>query len=307
MHIYRTPTGEDLKLDTTSKFNVNLDGNWKHTTPDPARISGLASDDGVSYWNHYDLLGFILSLLKEDLDGAKKDNFFLPLTAVYGRWCAKIGGNGKTEKHPKPPTAEGITAMADKPRGVGAVPTVFQCTWMTAQDGVCFALGSSLAGFEKAGEKWKERLRTYRFDLLYGWNNIHTLTRETKVEGKKKEETWHFNNSPNRSVKGDAGTHFGNCGETYPFLHICRSLDVKAREDVNGLALKNFFLKNEVLEETYSPLEIHKKASEGSSALYLIPPCDNCEYLIQVAKGKKENFVYSPVESPTGSKEVPPS
>ncbi|KAF5696588.1 hypothetical protein FGLOB1_13412 [Fusarium globosum] len=145
-HIYRTITEEwqailkekeklsDEDYDKISKFNVNLNGTWKHTTPDSLRASSFALDGGVFYWNHYDLLGLILSLLKEDLEGATKDNFFLPLTAVYGRWCAKIGGNGKTANHPKPskpPKDGGITAKADKPKGVGAVPTVFQYNFLS--------------------------------------------------------------------------------------------------------------------------------------------------------------------------------
>lgn len=326
-HIYRTITEEwqpifkqkgkvpDEVYDKISKFDVNLNGTWKHTTPDSLRASSFALDGGVFYWNHYDLLGLILSLLKEDLEGATKDNFFLPLTAVYGRWCAKIGGNGKTANHPKPskpPKDGGITAKADKPKGVGAVPTVFQCTWMRDTKGVYFALGCSLAGYDwnaktQVGAKWKERLRTSRFDLLHDWNHIHTLTRKYTYKGEEKEDAWHFNNSPNRSKNIDkAGTHFGNCGETYPFLHIFRSLNKDSRKDVNGLALQSYFLQNEVLQKEYSPLEIHKKSYSGPGCLYLIPPCDNCEYLIQVADGEREHFVYSPVENSTGSKDVPP-
>ncbi|KAL9561696.1 hypothetical protein ACKAV7_014252 [Fusarium commune] len=291
-HIYRTLTGEPL--DTSSKFNVNLNSTWKHTTPEPARIPSLTSKDGVSYWNHYDLLGFILSLLQTDLDGATKDNFFLPLTAVYGRWCAKIGGDRKTPKPPKPPKDPAITAMADEQKGVGAVPTVFQCTWVADKGGVYFALGSSIAGYDWGNKtqvgKWQESLQRTRFDLLHGWNDIHTQLIEGKV--------WDFENSPNRTKKGKAGTHYGNCGETYPFLHIFHSWTIAIRENVNGLALKSFFLADTVLTDKYSPKEMHKEDPQRpGKALYIIPPCDNCESLVQVAKGTPDNFVYPPIPS----------
>ncbi|KAM5519636.1 hypothetical protein FOXYSP1_18060, partial [Fusarium oxysporum f. sp. phaseoli] len=116
----------------------------KNKKPDKA----LTSKDGVSYWNQYDVLGFILSLLKNYLGGATKDNFFLPLTAVYGRWCAKIGGDRKTPRPLNPPKDPGITAMADEQKGVGAVPTILQCTWVADKGGVYFALGSSIAGYD---------------------------------------------------------------------------------------------------------------------------------------------------------------
>jgi len=130
------------------KFNVNFISTWKHTTPNPAKITSLTSKDGVSYWNQYDVLGFILSLLKNYLGGTTKDNFFLPLTAVYGRWCAKIGGDRKTPRPLNPPKDPGITAMADEQKGVGAVPTILQCTWVADKGGVYFALGSSIAGYD---------------------------------------------------------------------------------------------------------------------------------------------------------------
>jgi hypothetical protein len=154
------------------------------------------------YWSHYDLLGLILSLLQTELEGADKDRFFLPLTAAYGRWCAEIGGNrGTTE----PPLGT---------IGVGAVPAVFQYTWVKdKEDKIYFASGSSLAEFDWNAEgqvgKWKIRLRHTRFDLLTGWNDID-----------KVEEKWDFQWSPLLEEKPKAGTHFGNCGETYPFLHM---------------------------------------------------------------------------------------
>ncbi|QGI71155.1 hypothetical protein CEK26_003492 [Fusarium fujikuroi] len=227
-HIYRTITKEwedkAVPNDQKSKFNVNLNSAWEHTSPDPARLPILGASDGVFYWNHYDLLGFILSLLKTDLEGAKKDNFFLPLTAVYGRWCAKIGGDRKTPDPPKSPKDTVFTGMADEQIGVGPVPTVFQCTWIKDKGVVYFALGSSIAGHNVNWSNksevgvWKEKLQRTRFDLLYNWNDIHT----ERIDGKE----WDFENSPTLNKSKRTGTHFGNCGETYPFLHILRLADL---------------------------------------------------------------------------------
>lgn len=194
-HIYRMPTSDKPPK---SRFNVNLDGNWMHRNP--VSIPGLKTPLArPSYWNHYDILGLILSLLQSELDGADKDRFFLPLTAVYGRWCAEIGGKREATK---------------PPIGCGAAPAVFQCTWVKDEnDRISFALGSSLAGYDWNNEcqvgDWKTRLRETRFDLLNGWNDID-----------KVEEKWAFQWSPLLEEKPEVGTHFGNCGETYPFLHI---------------------------------------------------------------------------------------
>lgn len=197
-HIYRKPTGEPFPIE--SKFVVNLDANWIHTTPRSPDLDTTRAR--VSYWNHYDLLGFILSLLEPKLQNAKKDNFFLPLTAVYGRWCAKIGGDRKA---PKPPKPKSVAAMVAEPPGVGAVPAVFQCTWVVGKKGsIYFALGSSIAGYNWSNEnevgKWRTKLRQTRFDLLHGWNNIDTLG----CDG----EEWDFNNSPTLKKNSRGGTHF---------------------------------------------------------------------------------------------------
>lgn len=198
-YIYRIPTRDPRPI--FSKFDVNLNGTWQHTNP--VDIPGLQTPlASPFYWSHYDLLGLILSLLQTELEGADKDRFFLPLTAAYGRWCAEIGGNrGTTE----PPLGT---------IGVGAVPAVFQYTWVKdKEDKIYFASGSSLAEFDWNAEgqvgKWKIRLRHTRFDLLTGWNDID-----------KVEEKWDFQWSPLLEEKPKAGTHFGNCGETYPFLHM---------------------------------------------------------------------------------------
>src|SRR5207247_11316788 len=90
--------------------------------------------------------------------------------------------------------------------GVGALPTVFQCTWRAVPGRRDFFFGAVLAGYEcSATGTWITVLRRARFDLV----------REA-AEGRG----FNFDTSPRRDKDGDGGTRFGNCGETYPFLNI---------------------------------------------------------------------------------------
>ncbi|CZR45166.1 uncharacterized protein FPRO_15659 [Fusarium proliferatum ET1] len=277
-HIFRMPTRDPRPI--FSKFDVNPNDDWTHTNTMsiPGSETTLASP---RYWNHYDLLGLILSVLQPELDGADKDRFFLPLTAVYGRWCAQIGGNRAT------------TEEKDKgKRGVGAVPAVFQCTWIKGkEDKVYFALGSSLAGFDWNNEeqvgKWKIRLRHTRFDLLKGWNYID-----------KAGEKWDYWWSPTLEENAIAGTHFGNCGETYPFLHVFDSWTKNSRGKAHGLALSSKFLGDNVLKLNYSPKAMHQPADDDeTSCKFIIPPCKNCRYLLQKADAVDAQFIYPPIQS----------
>jgi hypothetical protein len=65
--------------------------------------------NGRDYWSPYDLLGLFLSSIGPAPDGATKRNFYLPMTAAYGRWCRQIAGS-----YPR--------------NGVCDHPYMFQCT-----------------------------------------------------------------------------------------------------------------------------------------------------------------------------------
>jgi hypothetical protein len=70
------------------------------------------------------------------------------------------------------------------------------------------------------------------------------------------------------------------------------------RGNVSGLALFSYFLGGLVLKDKYSPKDIHKEdPQKPGKALYIIPPCDNCKYLVDVAKGTHDNFLYPPIKS----------
>jgi hypothetical protein len=142
------------------------------------------------YWSAYDLLGLFLSFIGPAPNGATKRNFYLPITAVYGRWCRQIAGN-------------------DLGEGVGDLPYMFQCTWcIRSGQPTRFSLGSSLAGYCWESDltgTWETVLRRARFDLVDGVP--------------LRQDNYDFDNSPIIQWYG-YGTRFGNCAETYPFLDL---------------------------------------------------------------------------------------
>ncbi|KAM5519637.1 hypothetical protein FOXYSP1_18061 [Fusarium oxysporum f. sp. phaseoli] len=174
-HIYRKPAG-DTKREADSirdpdenpdedpdkpwsKFEVNLDAAWSHNYP-------LGTyNEMLPYWCHYDLLGLFLPLMGPALPNSARFNFFLPLTAVYARWCFTIGGCRDINKlHDAQ-----VMAFIGK-TGHGPPPAIFQCTWGPGQKSkVDFSLGASMGGQNFAPKQlgdWKTRVQRSQFDLL---------------------------------------------------------------------------------------------------------------------------------------------
>jgi hypothetical protein len=171
------------------------------------------------YWNQYDLLGLFFSKMgpapgspgtpgtSKSLDPpvADQSKFYLPLTAVYAKFCFWIGGNQLPRKK------KDGGGKPEKGEGTGDPPACFQCTWneKTGQ----FFLGASLAGYRSNEEKidygaWEDVVRGKRwhlFDNFYGFPG----TWGPFEEGRSPMKKW--------TTKT---TLFGNCGETYPFLEM---------------------------------------------------------------------------------------
>jgi hypothetical protein len=150
--------------------------------------------NGHDYWSPYDLLGLFLSFMGPAPDGATKRNFYLPMTAVYGRWCRQIAGS-----HPR--------------NGVCDIPYMFQCTWCIPSSDPSqptrFFLGSSLAGCDWTPEltgTWETVLKHARFDLV--------------DRDPLQQAGYDFDNSPMIEEFGTNSARFGNCAETYPFLNL---------------------------------------------------------------------------------------
>jgi hypothetical protein len=164
----------------------------------PATVSkftvGRHLHNGHDYWSPYDLLGLFLSLMGPAPNGATKRNFYLPMTAVYGRWCRQIAGNAPRN-------------------GICDRPYMFQCTWSIPFDHsgrpTRFFLGSSLAGYD------------WRPHLTGTWKTVLRRARFALVDGHRLRQAGHdFDNSPMIERRGESGTKFGNCAETYPFMNL---------------------------------------------------------------------------------------
>lgn len=158
------------------------------------------------YWNQYDLLGLFFSKMGPAPEGgsvATQQNFYLPLTAVYAKFCLWIGG-----KQAPSMVNDTDPKKNRKGQGIGAPPQCFQCTWV--EDTGKFFLGAALAGFDfNSCGAWEPELRGKRY---------HHLDNFFQFPG-----TWgqfEDRRSPVIEYELNGKTQFGNCGETYPFLEI---------------------------------------------------------------------------------------
>lgn len=153
----------------------------------------------VGYWSPYDLLGYFLSQLGPAPAHANRNNYFLPLTAVYARWSSKIAGRYSG--------------------GAGDWPFMFQCTWYreSGYDEAHFGLGASLAGSgwdsSRVGEDWRTRVGFSRFLLL---------SIDTPAIVNLERSDWDNNTAPEQTRPGGSQTRWANCAETYPFTEQMR-------------------------------------------------------------------------------------
>jgi hypothetical protein len=201
LRTYSLPNGADFQdhnVDPDQHIYRALNPGWVPPPPAPT-ISKFSVRQHLhqnrGYWSPYDLLGLFLSMMGPAPAAATKRNFYLPLTAVYGRWCRLIASH------------------AVDPNGVGNPPYCFQCTWRE-EDGrlSVYSLGASLEGWSydpvETGT-WKTVVQRARFDLI--WN----------LPGNPLQSaSYTFDTSPVISRNGANGTKFGNCSETYPYLNL---------------------------------------------------------------------------------------
>ncbi|KAH6649281.1 hypothetical protein F5144DRAFT_552526 [Chaetomium tenue] len=215
-------------------------------------------DSKRPYWNQYDLLGLFFSKMGPAPGGdvADQSKFYLPLTAVYAKFCLWIGGKQ-------------IPSMKDDPEkknkkgdGQGDPPAVFQCTWNSETGD--FFLGATLAGDRSNGTKleygaWEDKVKKARWDLLA---NFFIFPGDWgPFEGGR---------SPAKELDKKT-TLFGNCGETYPFLEMMGPhVKDTDRARMRGLALGKAFASVPLYEEQ----KFFNK---------LIPPCMSCQQLMVYA------------------------
>ncbi|KAF4947859.1 hypothetical protein FGADI_10097 [Fusarium gaditjirri] len=221
-----------------SKFHARED--WNHKFVD--------STIAQPYWSPYDLLGLFLSKLGPAQPGSTKQNFFLPLTAMYMHWCRTIAG-----KEAPNPVGRGRNT-----RGVGNSSYYYNCTWDDSTK--AFFLGASLAGFDWSRDvgQWQLGRPVREFDreplnhLGLKFSRYAVLMDNYHPLGSK----YDFDRSPvilerNRSLliprQNLVGQRFGNCAETYPFMNMLGYRDNGAQgpevmAKCHGLALKYDYL-----------------------------------------------------------------
>ncbi|WXC63480.1 hypothetical protein SNK03_009301 [Fusarium graminearum] len=206
---------------------------------------------GLKFRNLYDILGVFLMVVGIIQPTATKANFFVPLTAMYAKWCSKLGGHADD--------VEPNETATERP---GPWPTVYQCTWLAPKTARTeggfkfeFCLGTSFGGcdFDRdvAGVDldWRWRLRSERVDML----------REAGAFDAKKY------NKAGKLVdpKPVGNTGWGNCGEAYPFATMFR--EVSDWQHVSGLAItRSFFVRT-------GPYSLPE----------MIGPCRNCQYMLK--------------------------
>ncbi|KAF4994716.1 hypothetical protein FGRMN_5605 [Fusarium graminum] len=123
----------------------------------------------AGFWSSYDLLGHFLGMMGPVEQAAGLDNYFLPMTAVYARWCSKLAGHAPQ--------------VVTETSGAGDWPNMFQCTWNDT--GKYFGLGTSLAGCDwnsrnnyRWGELWRFDVGNQRFDVLSGYLDTRALPQD---------------------------------------------------------------------------------------------------------------------------------
>ncbi|KAH6844547.1 hypothetical protein B0I37DRAFT_377753 [Chaetomium sp. MPI-CAGE-AT-0009] len=242
----RRQNGPRWPAEGQSKFTVLANGDQSWSFNEGAR----------RYWNQYDLLGLFFSKMGPAPGGeaATQRNFYLPLTAVYAKFCLWIGGNQK------PRMVGGSKRQNRVGEGTGDPPYCFQCTWR--QDTGRFFLGATLAGYditEIETGTWGAELKGTRYHLLDGFFNF--------------PGTWGTFEGGQSPTRGNGGhTFFGNCAETYPYLEILGEnvSTIDSRDKTHGLALKKQFADvQEYKADAYRKM--------------LMPPCLNCQQLLLYA------------------------
>ncbi|KAI1457416.1 hypothetical protein F4805DRAFT_178044 [Annulohypoxylon moriforme] len=242
-----------------SKFILN---EWPNKFRRGPRDAGVQ----VPYWNPYDLLGYFFSVLGPAPQAANKNNYFLPLTAVYARWCAQIAGTA--------PKAYGYPEVSNP--GAGNWPFMYQCTWWDDPANPTkkwFFLGASLGG-----DWWREPevgtfskvVQKHRFDMLL------------KCSLAKIVKAGDFTQKTPEQRAGGNQNGYGSCAEGYPFAELMSSDKVK-NTHLYGLALKRDFMRDPNLRNYIG-------TRDGVVWTNIAAPCRNCSALIIKAGARPEQF-----------------
>jgi len=188
-----TPSQHILRIQNTPGFNsVRKDNESMFGSP------FFGQNLRLPYWSPFDLLGLILSLFGPAPPGANDKNFFMPLTALYGMWCSRLGSHLRNPNH---------LNDNDGVRGVGHLPEVFQFTYRVhGQTGdKIFFLGASIGGYDGGDEDFEDLIKLQRFFILA---HVDGVVDNSRVLGKT------YSDQKDWTIK------YGNCAETYPFVNL---------------------------------------------------------------------------------------
>lgn len=172
----------ELQPDQPIARTLNPEWNPSNTSSSSKFLLREFVHNGIPYWSLVDIIGLFLSSIGVAPSGAGTRNFYLPLTAMYAKWCKTLSGP--------------------------AAPTMFSCVWNEAgQDRGRFFLGASLRGYKHLPTTgaWPSVVQAARFSLING--------PEMTMRG------WTMNNCPESHLSSRL-ILFGNCAETYPLLHL---------------------------------------------------------------------------------------
>ncbi|KAL7953825.1 hypothetical protein V8C34DRAFT_295957 [Trichoderma compactum] len=281
-HIYRKLNPGYGKKKTqsqdVSQFLVETWTNNYDSGPDIRNIN-------LDYWCVYDLIGLFLGLLGSAPPAADRNNYFLPLTAVYARWCSRLAGKLKNKKSQEPEAA-----------GIGPIPTMFQCTWRERKDGKgkWFFLGASVAGDQFAnnasGSDWQLKVQMERFNML-----LHNQQTTMVSDGE-------FNSTEPELEAGGSGNLWGNCAETYPFVQCMAKFDdaINSNQIVQGLALSKTFIDQK------DPVLNYSGYADDIFWTCVRPPCGNCAELLKRVKANDQYFAEA-FEIENATYRVPPA
>lgn len=192
------------------------------------------------YWALTDLVGLFFAKLGPAPAGATKDNFFLPLTAVFARWTDCLMDANTLDISPaelekfKPADLKKKERGGDKRGGAGASkgktpetnirgPTMYQCTWAVPLLGTGeyseFSLGANIGGFHKGllRKAFGNDLRKARWEILNQDRALQNLGIKVRVQDPHNRDKvsdvlvkWGWDEPAPAIWK------FGNCAELFP-------------------------------------------------------------------------------------------
>jgi hypothetical protein len=174
-----------------------------------------------------DLLGVFLSKLGIAPPEATLKNFYIPILALYARWVGVLLQGESTrltqeqigEFAHDPDFSAGVTWLEDKQKS--EQPNMYQITWTEPKEGSgeppMFSLGASIGGYYgNLGKRHFGGLfRKARWDVCDRDKDLeHLVTKWVGKKGKTIKWEWAKDGGKIEPYR------YGNCGETYTFLHM---------------------------------------------------------------------------------------